>query len=125
MRKSFLGFGVIIALACTAALVLAQRPEHVEAVQEPPAFVVEAWERGEAPVPENGPPAWVIESWTNGEHLRAGGGFGPPKWVQERHVMGQELGLPGPPPEVIEAWQNGEGFDLPGPPDFVLDLLGL
>lgn len=104
MRKSFLGIGVVVALTCSAALVLAQRPEHVEAEQGPPAFVVEAWETVEAPVvPENGPPAWV----------------------QARHAMAQELGLPGPPPEIIEAWQNGEGFDLPGPPDFVLELLGL
>ncbi len=89
----------------------------------PPAWVLEAWESGEAPVvPENGPPAWVVEAWQNGERpVRPNG---PPPWIAARHEMAKELGLPGPPSEVIEAWENGEGFDLPGPPDFVLDLLG-
>ena len=124
--KTLLGLSIIAVLLGSAALALGQRPkEPGETPQGPPDFVLEAWESGEAPVPpQGGPPAWVIEAWQNGERPDAGG-FGPPAWVVERHRMAAELGLPGPPAEVIEAWENGEGFDLPGPPDFVLELLGL
>lgn len=99
-----------------------ERPAQPEAAG-PPAWVLEAWESGEAPVaPANGPPSWVVEAWQNGERPQRP--VGPPLWIARRHEMAKELGLPGPPAEVIEAWENGEGFDLPGPPDFVLDLFG-
>jgi hypothetical protein len=92
----------------------------------PPSWVVEAWESGEMTPRENGPPAWVIEAWGNGEGPAGAGrpAGGPPRWIAERQGIARELGLPGPPAEVIEAWENGKGFDLPGPPKFVLDLLG-
>ena len=88
----------------------------------PPAWVVKAWETGEEPmVPEVGPPVWIVEAWQSGERLP--GPHGMPPWIARRHAMAVELGLPGPPAEVIEAWENGEGADLPGPPQFILDLL--
>lgn len=120
-----LGLGIVVVLASTAALVLAQRSEIGAGPQQgPPDFVLETSESGEAP---DGPPAWVVEAWQNGEQpgTDVDGEFGPPAWVVERHRRAAELGLPGPPAEVIEAWKNGEGPDLPGPPDFVLDLLGM
>lgn len=83
-----------------------------------------AWESGEAqiPPPADGPPIWVIEMWQNGEWpVRP---TGPPAWIRTRQEIALDLGLPGPPAEVLEAWQNGEGFSLPGPPDFVFELLG-
>ena len=80
--------------------------------QEPPAD----------PVRGGGPPEWVVEAWVNGERLRRPAG--PPPWIGARREIAKELGLLGPPPEVIKAWENGKGFDLPGPPAFVLDLLG-
>lgn len=89
----------------------------------PPTWVVEAWQSGAEPVaPKNGPPAWVIEAWKSGE--RSQRRFGPPRWIAARHRRALELGLPGPPAEVISAWGNGEGKSFPGPPDFVLEILG-
>lgn len=101
----------------------------------PPAWVIAAWENGEAPVaPAMGPPAWVVEAWQNGERPQRPQGaqrprgsqrpFGPPPWIAARHEMAKELGLSGPPSEVREAWKSGNGFELPGPPNFVLDLFG-
>lgn len=89
----------------------------------PPKWVIEAWETGEAViVPTDGPPAWVVDAWRSGD--RPERPVGPPPWIAARHEMAKELGLFGPPRDVIDAWQNGEGFELPGPPDFVRDLLG-
>ena len=124
--KTLLGLGIVAVLVSSATLAFAQRPKEAgKSPQGPPDFVLEAWESGEAPVPpQDGPPTWVVEAWESGERPRAGG-FGPPAWVVERHRMAAELGLPGPPPAVIEAWENGEGFDLPGPPEFVWEILGL
>lgn len=124
-----LGLGIVMVLGSSAAFVLAQRPVEAEgSPQGPPNSALEAWESGDgALADQNGPPTWVVEAWQNGEHPGAnpGGEFGPRPWVVERHRRAAELGLPGPPAEVIEAWQNGEESDLPGPPDFVLDILGM
>jgi len=68
-----------------------------------------------------GPPGWVVQAWENGERAQP---TVMPWWVKARLEMARELGLPGPPQEVFDAWERGEGFDLPGPPDFVLELLG-
>lgn len=119
--------GAMLALAFVAGIATlsaaANGQEKPAQAARPPAWVLEAWESGEAPVaPANGPPAWVVEAWQNGERPQRP--VGPPPWIARRHEMAKELGLPGPPAEVIEAWENGEGFDLPGPPDFVLDLFG-
>ena len=112
--RPLIGVGITIGVISSAAVVFAQRPEDAgESRQDPPSFVLEAWESGEAPVPpQTGPPTWVVDAWKSGEHPRASGEFGPPAFVVERHRMAQELGLPGPPPEIIGAWENGEGFDL-------------
>ena len=119
--------GALLALAVVAGIAAfsvdanaQEKPAETEA--GPPAWVLEAWESGEAPeVPVNGPPAWVVEAWKNGDRPQRPAG--PPPWIARRHEMARELGLSGPPAEVIAAWENGEGFELPGPPDFVLDLL--
>ena len=113
----------VAGIAVISADVNAQEKPAEAEKAGPPAWVLEAWESGEAlVVPANGPPAWVVEAWQNGERPQRP--VGPPPWITARHEMARELGLSGPPAEVIEAWQNGEGFELPGPPDFVLDLFG-
>lgn len=125
--KSICALMVLALVACTSgSSVDANAEDHRRQGEQngPPAWVVEAWETGEAPiVPEAGPPAWVVEAWQDGERPQRP--TGPPPWVAARHEMAKELGLPGPPPEVVEAWENGEGFDLAGPPDFIRDLLEL
>lgn len=89
----------------------------------PPAEVIAAWENGEGHLLP-GPPAWVLEMrQVRGSAQPQADQSGMPPWVAKRHVMAQQLGLGGPPAEVIEAWQSGMGFDLPGPPEFVLDLM--
>lgn len=127
--KKTKSIGVLVAMAFVAGIAAfsthangQEQPAKPEAAG-PPEWVLEAWETGEAPVvPAIGPPAWVVEAWENGERPQRLAG--PPPWIAKRHEMAKELGLPGPPTEVIEAWENGEGFEFPGPPDFVLDLLG-
>jgi len=122
MKKVIMAL-TLLTMAIPAVAFSQERPADVGRRGGPPAWVIEAWESSEAPVPPaNGPPAWVVEAWMNGERPQRP--TGPPPWIAARHEMAKELGLPGPPPEVIKAWENGEGFDLPGPPDFVLDLLG-
>ncbi len=128
MRKMKLIFGLlavalVVGVVATSADTNAQERPAEAGAPGPPAWVIQSRESGEAVVvPENGPPAWVVEAWQNGE--RRGHQGGPPPHVAARHEMAKKLGLPGPPAEVIEAWENGEGRSLPGPPDFVLDLLG-
>lgn len=118
VRRLF-ALAFVVGTATVSATAHAQKPAH----DGPPAWVLEAWKTGEAPVvPANGPPAWVVETRQNGERPQRPAG--PPPWIAARHEMARELGLPGPPDEVTEAWDNGEGFALPGPPDFVFDLLG-
>lgn len=96
--------------------------QEIPANAGPPAWVVEAWESGNAPVvPVDGPPAWVVEAWQNGEMPQRPSG--PPAWVVARQEMANELGLPGPPPEVRQAWEDGVGFELPGPSSFIFDLI--
>lgn len=110
-----------VAAALCLAPVLATAQESKEPAFGPPPEVIEAWQEGNGDsLP--GPPAWVFE-------MRQGGGFAQaelgdmPPWVARRHAMATQLGIGGPPTEVTEAWQNGEGFDLPGPPRFLLDLM--
>ena len=106
---------------CVSSNLNAQEPTDQPTKAGPPAWVIEAWESGEVPMPPaNGPPSWVVDAWRNGDGPQRPAG--PPAWIPARQEMAKELGLPGPPAEVIEAWKNGDGFDLPGPPDFVLDL---
>jgi hypothetical protein len=112
-------------IACSLALVLLTVATTTQAQENdterpfgPPPEVIAAWESGEGHLLP-GPPAWVIEM-RYGKAQEAGG---MPPWVAARHARAAELGLPGPPTEVIEAWQKGEGESLPGPPDFVLDVL--
>lgn len=113
----------VTSVAAVSSNVKAQERPGEVGPPGPPAWVIESWESGEAPViPANGPPAWVVRAWESGE--RPTRPSGPPPWVAARHEMALELGLPGPPDEVIEAWKNGEGADLPGPPGIVFDLLG-
>lgn len=120
MRNSKL---IVLAFLIGTVAVSANADAQKPAQAGPPAWVIEAWESGDAPVvPANGPPAWVVEAWQNG--VQSTRPDGPPPWIAARHSLALEIGLPGPPPEVIQAWENGEGFDLPGPPNFVLDLLG-
>ena len=69
-----------------------------------------------------GPPSWVVRAWQSGERTQLAEIM--PPWVKAKLEMARELGLPGPPQEAFDAWESGEGFDLPGPPDFVLELLG-
>lgn len=126
MRSTMTFYGLLMLALATGAITLStdanaqEKPDNAG----PPVWVVDAWVSGVSPVaPVSGPPAWVVEAWQNGEMPQRP--LGPPAWVAARHEIAKELGLPGPPPEVLEAWKNGEGNDLPGPPSFVLDILGL
>ena len=114
--------------ACTAALLLTLSSvvSTVAVADEParpfgpPAEVVAAWEAGEGDLLP-GPPAWVLQMRSrDGERSS-----GMPPWVAAMHERAAEIGLPGPQPEVIDAWENGEGEFLPGPPQFVLDILAM
>ena len=123
MKSCWIALALVAGISTISAEANAQEKPADAVEVGPPAWVLEAWETGEEPVvPANGPPAWVVEAWKNGErpHRPAG----PPPWITSRHEMAHKFGLPGPPAEVIQAWQNGGGFDLPGPPDFVLSLFG-
>ena len=87
----------------------------------PPAEVIAAWENGEGDALP-GPPEWVIAMRGGDDAARSG----MPPWVAARHERAwPKSACPGPPPEVIEAWENGEGDSLPGPPQFVLDILAM
>ena len=110
----------VVAAMCLAPL-FAKAQESSGQPFGPPAEVIAAWENGEGHLLP-GPPAWVLEMRQARELSRADVGVMPP-WVAKRQAMAQQIGLDGPPPEVIQAWQNGDGFDLPGPPEIVIDLL--
>lgn len=126
MRRSISIRGLLMLALVTGVIALSpdakaqERPENAG----PPAWVIDAWESNNTPVASVvGPPAWVVEAWQNGEMPQRPSGL--PVWVMARQDMAKELGLPGPPPEVLQAWKDGEGFDLPGPPSFIFDILGL
>lgn len=107
---------------CTTAALLTLGTIAVaeESIQPlgPPAEVVAAWEAGSGDLLAS-PPEWVI-AMRSGDSERSAA---MPPWVAARLARAAEIGLPGPPPEVIEAWENGEGEVLPGPPQFILELL--
>ena len=117
MKQLLSSVALLVLTMTTASQAQENAPERLFG---PPPQVIAAWENGDDDVLP-GPPAWVVEMRYG--HLQEAGGV--PPWIAARQAQAAVIGLPGPPPEVIETWHNGQGEFLPGPPDFVLDVLEL
>ncbi|MEM9410239.1 MAG: hypothetical protein AAGA30_03945 [Planctomycetota bacterium] len=117
-------FVTLFVLGILPTGVMAQRPDEIDTEQGMFGIVRKTLESVDSFVGRTESPHEL-----NGDFREYGPrserNFGPPPWVAVRINFLKSLGLPGPPAEVVEAWENGYGFDLPGPPQFILEFLSM